>query len=318
MSIKIISCHPIFNENALVLSNKYNFAIEQSFDPKAGDLYLVLGGHEIAHPLLEMQFRKNSSFGYVILNSEQKHSSFLKNKYYIKLMQNNVVCDFNNITPDYLKHTFGIKIFSNYFFEFMVFNKVYQEKQYDLVFVGSKNERREKLIQKLRDTFPNLKLFVDFEWKHKSPEDMTKLLDQASVVLNIPYYPENALETHRINKAIACHCDVISLKSCDEDANDFYKDYVYFCEENTLCEEVNKYFYSKQSISKKKYEELVKTLSEKISRHFIFVISQIHQKLLSLKNRDDVQNENVSQSIETTGDNTDQKTPDETTNQVLE
>ena len=28
MSIKIISCHPIFNENALALSQKYNFPVE--------------------------------------------------------------------------------------------------------------------------------------------------------------------------------------------------------------------------------------------------------------------------------------------------
>jgi len=35
-----------------------------------------------------------------------------------------------------------------------------------------------------------------------------------------------ALESHRINKALACGCKVISLPSSDEDANKFYKDYI--------------------------------------------------------------------------------------------
>ena len=34
MSIKILSCHPIFNENALALSQKYNFPVENIFSPK--------------------------------------------------------------------------------------------------------------------------------------------------------------------------------------------------------------------------------------------------------------------------------------------
>jgi len=103
MSIKIISCHPVFNENAVVLSQKFNWKLETQFDPQAGDIYLVLGGHEMAHQLLEAQFRKNASYGYIIMNSEQIHSQFMKNKYYIELMKRNVVFDYTTINTDYLK-----------------------------------------------------------------------------------------------------------------------------------------------------------------------------------------------------------------------
>jgi hypothetical protein len=48
MSIKIISCHPVFNENALVLSQKYEWKIEKDFNPQANDLYIVFGAHEMA------------------------------------------------------------------------------------------------------------------------------------------------------------------------------------------------------------------------------------------------------------------------------
>jgi hypothetical protein len=52
---------------------------------------------------------------------------------------------------------------------------------------------------------------------------------------------------------------------------------------------------------KKSYEELVKALNQKITPHFLFVISEIHKKLISLSNTN-VQNEIVSQSSSTNTD----------------
>ena len=49
MSIKIISGHSIFNENAIVLSQKFKWKLETDFDPQANDLYIVYGAHELAH-----------------------------------------------------------------------------------------------------------------------------------------------------------------------------------------------------------------------------------------------------------------------------
>jgi hypothetical protein len=226
MSIKIISCHSIFNENALVLSQKYEWKIEKDFDPKPNDLYIVFGGHEMAHQLLEIQYRKNSSFGYIILNSEQIHSQFFKNKFYLKLMKQNVVCDYNAITPDWLKEH-DIKVFSYFYFEFMKFN-IETNREYDIVFVGTPNPKRTALYEKIKDKY---NVFFDFNWEHSSSDKLTTLYHKAKVVINIPYYEQNALETHRITKALACGCDVISLKSCDEEANAFYNDYVYFCDD---------------------------------------------------------------------------------------
>ena len=60
--IKIISGHSIFNENAIVLSQKFKWKLETDFDPQPNDLYIVFGAHELAHQLLEVQFRKNNSF----------------------------------------------------------------------------------------------------------------------------------------------------------------------------------------------------------------------------------------------------------------
>jgi hypothetical protein len=277
MSIKVISGHPVFNENAVVLSQKNKWTLEKEFNPQANDLYIVFGAHELAHQLLEIQYRKNSSFGYVILNSEQIHSQFFKNKYYIQLMKRNVVCDYNTLTCDYLRQNFDVKVFSYYHFE----------------------------------QFPDLKFYIDLDWKHGSSESITKILSQSKVVLNMPFYQDNALETHRINKALACGCQVVSTFSKDKDADDFYKDYIYFADD--LYRGI---IYQKESqVPKKSYEDLVKALNQKISPHFLFVIDQVHKKLISLSNTNDVLPQNTIVSQQTTT-SPDQDTSQNTSNQM--
>jgi len=280
MSIKIISGHAVFNENAVVVSQKFKWALETSFDPQPNDLYIVYGAHELAHHLLEVQFRKNNSFGYIIINSEQIESQFFKNKYYVSLMKRNVVFDYNSLTIDYLKETHNIKVLSYFFFEFMKFNIEDENRPYHVAFIGSKNERREDFLNLIQKQYPHLNVYVDFEWKHSNAESLTKILQQCKVVLNIPYYKNNPLETHRINKALACGFDVISLLSREDDANNFYKDYCVMT--NDLVGAVGDYF--KEKPEKKLYEELVKTLSQKFNPHMCFIIDHIHKKILSLSN----------------------------------
>ena len=305
MSIKVISGHSVFNENAVVLSQKNKWTLEKEFNPQANDLYIVFGAHELAHQLLELQYRKNSSFGYVILNSEQIHSQFFKNKYYIQLMKRNVVCDYNTLTCDYLRQNFDVKVFSYYYFEFMKFPE--EEKRiYDVCFIGSKNQHREETLNKLQEQLPDLKFYIDLDWKHGSSESITKILSQSKVVLNMPFYQDNALETHRINKALACGCQVVSNFSKDKDADDFYKDYIYFADDlyRGIIE---------SKVPKKSYEDLVKALNQKISPHFLFVIDQVHKKLISLSNTNDVLPQNTIVSEQTTT-NTDQNTCKNTSN----
>lgn len=290
MTIKIISGHAIFNENAVVFHKKFGWELETNFDPQPNDIYVVFGSHELAHQLLEIQFRKNNSFGYVILNSEQVDSQFFKNKYYLSLMKRNIVVDYNTITAEYLKQNHDIKVLSYFFFEFMK-SDIVSERIYDVTFIGSKNENRDAIISKLKEDHPELNFYVDFEWKHSSSESLTQILHQSKVVLNIPYYENNPLETHRINKALACGCDVISIESADKDANEFYKDYVYMTQD--ISGMVQHYFLGKsdrpqytESFTKKSYDELVASLSQKFNPHLLFVVDQVQKKLSSISNGD--------------------------------
>jgi hypothetical protein len=282
--IKIISCHPIFNENAVVLSQKFKWELETEFNPQPKDLYIVFGGHEMAPQLLKIQEEKKFNFGYIILNSEQQESQFLKNKYYLQLMKCNAVFDYSNKNIDYLKSNFNIKTYSYFFFEFMHYQREPGEgtpspKEYDIIFVGSKNQSREELYKKLTERYPNLNIYFDFDWSYKSSVDLTKLLHNSKVVLNIPYYENNTLETHRINKALSCECDVFSLKSADDDANEFYKDYIYFSTQDGLCDLIDVYFRGSMGC-KKPYPELIKNVTQLITPHFLFTVNSIHDNFI--------------------------------------
>ena len=260
--IKIICCHPIFNENAVVLSQKFKWDLVKDFIPEPKDIYIVFGAHEMASQLLKIQEDKKFNFGYIILN---------------------VVFDYSNKNIDFLKSSFNIKTYSYFFFEFIKYtlpDEAKPTKEFDIVFVGTKNELRDKLFYKLTNKFPYLNIYFDFDWSYKSSEDLTKLLLKSKVVLNIPYYENNTLETHRINKAISCDCDVISYKSKDDDANEFYKDYIYLTDEEEICDLIDSYFNKNIKLNKKSYQELISNLTKLINPHFLFIINSIEQNFI--------------------------------------
>ena len=285
-NIYIINGSHIFIENALILSNKFNIPIQQDFNPKKGDIYIVYGSHEIALNLLEAQYRYGCS--YIIMNSEQIGSNYFHNKYYLRLLKENILFDYNHLTSKYIKDTFDIDTLSYFFFDFMkheststvppcereVRNPSGSEvRDIDILFIGTKNETREKLYNDLVKKYPNKKIEFDFEWKLDTPMKMKEKLSKAKYVLNLPFYTENSLETHRINNALSCGCKVVSLFSKDELANEYYKDYIYFTDD------ILTYFDNILETPKKSFEELITDLSKKIYLHNLFIIKQLKDKM---------------------------------------
>lgn len=279
MSLKIISAHTIFTENAIMISQRFNIEIEKEFRPKKGDLYIVFGGHDIAPTLYVAQQQMNNEIGYIIYNTEQLNSDAWRNKYYIELCRNNPVYQYSNYISNEIKDKFKINPYSFFFFEFLSFDKTAIEikEEYDIAFIGSKNEKREQIMNSIVSTFPDKKVYIDFEYKNNTPLELTTRLHSSKIILNIPFYDNNALEIHRINKALSCGCKVISLPSADTDLNDFYKDYIYFTDDIV---EFLKNDY-RLNEPKKTYEDLVKTLGGKFTAHNLYTAKQIHNKLLS-------------------------------------
>ncbi len=275
MAIKIISCHPIFTENAFMVSQRYNIPIEQTFDPKRGDLYIVFGGHEQAVALFLAQQQMNNEFGYIIYNSEQFHSIHWKNKYYIELCRNNPVFHYSIELAREIKDKFKIIPYSYFFFDFITWDKssLEEHEHYDIVFVGQENEKRRSIELELREKFPDKKILFNYKYEYNTPQKLTSLLMNTSILLNIPYYENNVLESHRINKALCCGCKVISMYSGDEDANEFYKDYVYFTNN------IPKLLESDLDEPKKNWQTFNVEAGAKLHQDNLYVIQQVFDKL---------------------------------------
>ena len=269
MAIKILSCHIIFEDNAKALSKKYNWPVETVFSPNANDVYILFGANSIPHLLLNAQTCVPFKIYYIILNSEQIESPFLKNKNYIKLLKDNYVFNYSNVITKWLETNFDIKICGSFYFPFIESN-YFQKRDYDVVFVGSKSIKREAILDNLKKT--SLVVYSDFEWKNSKPEDLTNLLNNSKVVINIPYYNNNSLETHRIIKALSCGCDVISLRSSDEELDRLFENYIYFTSD--IIKGVTKYF-NNEFKPKKSYEELIAFLDSTIGLTFINSVNDV-------------------------------------------
>jgi hypothetical protein len=102
----------------------------------------------------------------------------------------------------------------------------------------------------------------------------TFLLKNTDILLNIPFYKYNVLESHRINKALSCGCKVVSMYSTDDDANEFYKDYIHFTNN------IPKYLES-ESIKepKKNWEEFNHIVGSTLHKSNISVIAHVFDKL---------------------------------------
>ena len=270
----IISFHIIFNENANILAKRLNIPYVIDFNPKENDLIIVFGGHDQATNLNALQ--QQIKFKCIIIQSEQYESKIFDNKYYIDLLRNNYVLDWSKYNVERFKKQMDIKVFSFYFYDFFVLEN--QNRPIDFFFCGAHSPEREfKLNQfKLQNANMGFTFDFDFSGNHMSFNDLNNKLANVKYVINLPYYKQNSLETHRINKALACGCQVISVVSSDHYLNEKYKDYVHFVNDlSDFCPLL-------EMIPKKDYKEMMKTYGEtQISQNLTAIqhIQKIHEKV---------------------------------------
>jgi len=261
----IVCAHKIFNENAECLSQKINVPITSTIDAKAGDVYIIFGAHVIADKLLMLQ--RDVKVGYIILNSEPENNMYLKNKYYISLMKSNPVFCYDKPSGDNLKKEFGINCFSSFFFEFMKIDYD-QERPIDILFVGTQSAERVAIRDALKKKYPEKKIEFVFDEALIDANKMKQALALSKVVLNIPFYSNDSLETHRIHNALSCGCKVLSHNKCEDTLRRFYEQYVTFCDDVTN--------FDFETIKEKgSYEDLVKILSQMFYPHMLHTIKRI-------------------------------------------
>jgi hypothetical protein len=270
---KILVFHTIFSENAFCLSKRLGIDVLNDFKAQDGITYLVFGAHDQAVNLFSIQ-RQNKNIKYIIINTEPPQSNHLKNKYFLTLMKENIVWDYHDLSKKYLE-SLDIRVYSMYFPEF-VYTPVETPRPIDILFVGSKNERRISLERKLREKYPNKRIEFHMEWKHADQSEMRKLLQSAKVVLNVPYYDSNILETHRIHFGLACGCEVVSLYSGHEVIDKFYEPFVHFHHDLFEYFDGVDMLPADMTEQKKKYPELISALMPLV-KHNKWLLEQLIQ-----------------------------------------
>ena len=277
-NVKILCLHPIFSENSIIMATRLGVQIEKVFEPQRGQLYIVYGAHTRGAELLEIQKQHNYTYYYVIMQSEVSQSTYLQDKFYIELMKSNFVFDFSNISAKYLKDTFDINVKSFHFFDFITYNHTEPpvERDIDILFVGAKSQKRENVYDSLQKEFPDKNIEFIFDNSLLTPTLLTDKLTRTKYVVNISFYDNTILETHRINKALCCGCGVISLPSGDTTTDEFYKDYIHFTDDivNAFREEIKSPL--------KSYSDLQLFLTNKLFIHNQWMINKINKKVCSI------------------------------------
>ena len=145
----------------------------------------------------------------------------------ITLFQNSRInLDYSHINIDFFKRNFNLNFF--YLPTPILNNHIISSNEnilYDLIFIGCKNKRRIKIIEKLK-----LKYNIYVPKYNIYYKELHKFFYKTKILLNIHYYDNAILESVRINEALYCGIKIISEKPCIQDNNmyNLYKDVVEF------------------------------------------------------------------------------------------
>jgi hypothetical protein len=222
----IVSFHLIFNENANALSQRLGVPFVQEMKPKPNDIIIVFGAHECPDKLLAVQAAVPVK--YIIIQSEQFHGKAFDNKFYMQLFKDNVILDFSKENIKRLKQHLPTPVYSLYFYDFFQTDTPpFESRPIDFFFCGAPSPVRESIIREYKALNPDYTYEIDFSYSYLNPVDLNEKLKQVKYVLNIPFYKDNALETHRINRAISLGCQVVSLPSADREMNLKYEPYIH-------------------------------------------------------------------------------------------
>lgn len=231
----VVSFHCIFNENAIILANRLGIPFIQDMHVAKGDIIVVFGAHEQADKLLFCQ--QQVGCDYILIQSEQFESKVFDNKYYMELLRKNPVLEWSKTNVERLKSKMDIKIYSLYFYDFFGNEKNaisdFNSRPVDFFFCGAHSADRERELTEFKKSNPSSVVDIDFSYSYVNPIEMQNKLKTVKYVINLPFYKNNVLETHRIHRALSAGCEVITVESSDPDMNRKYSPYVHFVEKLT-------------------------------------------------------------------------------------
>ncbi len=187
-----------------------------------------------------------------------------------QLKQANRVLDFSFSNYKKYKH---LNIFDKTFYLPMPFyfdKNIEFEPEYDIFFYGTKNKRREKIMNLLSQKY-NVKIGFSI-----SGDERDSLIQKSKIVINLHYYEDSCLETCRFNEILQFNKLILSEKP---DVNDswnqvLYNDFVVFFEKDNieqLCKLIDHYL--DPAIYKNK-TEYIKQNKHKLMKHCTYFLKR--------------------------------------------
>lgn len=195
-----------------------------------GDLFIIVGVHHFS--------RLPSNF--IIFQVEQPRSNWFKPSLYEAFRKCLCIIDFSPrlVTKwksmGYNSFYVPIRIPMTCFLDrsYLVSDK----EDIDVLFYGGLVNRRSILEKRLREKLPGK--IILFRYYDLFGEEREEKIFRSKIVLNVHFWPESSLETHRIEYLLARGKCVVSERSMDEDLDKEYEDSVRFCSYYNIADEV--------------------------------------------------------------------------------
>jgi len=217
----IVSFHPRFIECAMFLSKRLNIPFILQLSPKEGDTLIVFGASEKADQLLFIQ--DTLKLKYLLVQSEPYHSDLFDNKYYNRLVHQNPLLDYSRYNTQYIKDRIQVKVYSFYFYEFML-HKDQGERPYDILLLGDVKRGEE---------YKRLNPFCKYAPMDKEPQVLLDNLRQTKYVLLMPTTDKDPFDTYHVHRALTAGCQVVCQRGADVQTEKKYANYIHL-EQNIL------------------------------------------------------------------------------------
>ncbi|WP_144439436.1 hypothetical protein [Geminocystis sp. NIES-3709] len=205
------------------------FGIARNFDNIVG-IPIVLGGNLLTY-VENVQLPNNS----IIFNLEQvEQGSSWFTPQYIDLLKSYQVWDYSDRNIDNLKRFFGIsgvKKCSIGYVPQMTRLSLADEPDIDVLFYGSINERRQSILEGLKEKGLNVKILSGVYGQMRDD-----WIARSKLVINIHYYSAQVLELVRLSYLLANKVCIVSETGLDKSLEIAFQEGIAFADYDNLVE----------------------------------------------------------------------------------
>ena len=245
MDVRIIWFSNVFDETAIGIKDalfligidasgdihKRGGKFEKTYLNNETTLFVILGIHR-SIPKLPTNF--------IAVQMEQPGSKWFSDEYFKRLSCARAVWDFSPRNVKFLR-SMGLEnihlVPTRVPMRSYVLDTYEVPQDIDVLFYGANHPRRnyiEKLLKKSR-------LNVVFRYYNLFDSDRDNLISRSKVVLNIHFWKESSLETHRIEYLCSKGKCIVSEYSKDSELDDIYINSIQFCKYDEIVKQVNRY-----------------------------------------------------------------------------